>query len=258
MLDNCAGMTEMAMFLRIVIFGFFVTFSVWKRQHRIWSCRYVGEDALSEWQNNCASEPSNACTVAYTWNMPLENLSTTRGQIRYLSRLEHDIFLQQLWAVNATLFHLNDTLVREIYHPIENRSRRALVDISGELLQGIFDIATDNKSFMDIPKEGHNCNKCAQKIIHETVSHNNRPKQNVDIVLEKNDFVIRVMNTICIEVELMSSINILLTEYNNIVNSLRKGLLPTNMVTREIWQKIISEGSKKFAWTKFPGNGKRI
>ena len=66
------------------------------------------------------------------------------------------------------------------------------------------------------------------------------------------------MNTISLVGDSISLIIILMTEYNNIVNSLKKGLLPTNMVTRETLQKIISEGSNKFTGTKFSDNGRRI
>ena len=52
-------------------------------------------------------------------------------------------FSQRLRALNATLCHMNDTLIRGIYHSMENRSCRALLDIGGQLLQGILGIATE-------------------------------------------------------------------------------------------------------------------
>ena len=70
-------------------------------------------------------------------------LSTTSKQIGHLSKLEHDVFSQGLRALNTTLCHMNDTLIRGIYHPMENRSRRALLELGGQLLQGILGIATD-------------------------------------------------------------------------------------------------------------------
>ena len=63
------------------------------------------------------------------------------------------------------------------------------------------------------------------------------------------------MNTIGLVGESISLINILMTEYHNIVNLLRNGLLPKNMVQGVILQKIIAEGSNKFARTKFAENG---
>ena len=66
----------------------------------------------------------------------------------------------------------------------------------------------------------------------------------------------RVMNIISMVGDSISLINILMTEYHNIVNSL--GLLPKNVAKCVILQKIIAEGSNKFAGTKFPENGKVI
>ena len=67
-----------------------------------------------------------------------------------------------------------------------------------------------------------------------------------------------VMNAISLVGESISLIYILITEYHNIVNSLRKGLLPKNVVTGVILQKIMLERSYKFAGTKFLENCKVI
>ena len=66
------------------------------------------------------------------------------------------------------------------------------------------------------------------------------------------------MNTIGLVGESISLINILMTEYHNMVNSLRKGLLPKNVLTGVILQKITAEGSNKFAGTNFRRNCKVI
>ena len=58
-----------------------------------------------------------------------------------------------------------------------------------------------------------------------------------------------VMNTISLAGDSISLINIFMTEYNNMINSLKKDLLPKNVVTNQILQKIISEGLNKFAGT---------
>ena len=49
-----------------------------------------------------------------------------------------------------------------------------------------------------------------------------------------------------------------MSEYQNIILTLRKGFLPKNVVTDQILRKIIKEGVNKFAGTKFPGNDKGI
>ena len=56
-------------------------------------------------------------------------LETINFQMGYLSELEYGIFSERLKAMNITLSHLNNTLIEGIYHPIVNRSRRALLGI---------------------------------------------------------------------------------------------------------------------------------
>ena len=73
----------------------------------------------------------------------VEILAEINSQMRYSSELEYDVFPKRLKAMNISLSHLNNTLIEGIYHPIENRSQRAILDIGGKLLQGIFGIATD-------------------------------------------------------------------------------------------------------------------
>ena len=85
---------------------------------------------------------------------------------------------------------------------------------------------------MDITKWSHNRNKSVQKILLETVWRDDRSKQNDGIVS-----VPRVMNTINLAGKSISLINILKTEYKNLVKSLRKSFLPGNMVTREPYRK---------------------
>ena len=58
---------------------------------------------------------------------------------------------------------------------------------------------------------------------------------------KKTDFTLRVMNTISLVGESISLINILTTKYHNIVNSLKKCLLPKNVVTGVILQRITAE-----------------
>ena len=59
----------------------------------------------------------------------------------YLNKIKYDVFSQRLRALKITLCHLND--IRGIYRPIKNRSRRILLEIGGQLLQGIFGVAID-------------------------------------------------------------------------------------------------------------------
>ena len=75
-------------------------------------------------------------------------LRTITHQISYLSEfevsaVEKRIFESRLAAINNTLTHLNITLNEGINHYKDNRSRRALLDIGGQLLQSVFGVATD-------------------------------------------------------------------------------------------------------------------
>ena len=183
-------------------------------------------------------------------------LSTTSNQIGHLSKLEHDVFSQKLRALNATLCHMNDTLIRGIYHPMENRSRRALLNTDGQLLQGILGIATGRYVELiksDVKNSTSQLWISQNKVIIVTNVIRKSFLKLSDAMIDqnkmmvsyqkKNDFVPRVMNRISLVGELITLINILLTEYNNLVNSLRKGFPPENMVTRETLQKILSEAN---------------
>ena len=58
-------------------------------------------------------------------------------------KLEFDIFSARKVSINMSLIHLHDNLFEGIYHPMENRTKRALLDIGGKLLQGVFGVATE-------------------------------------------------------------------------------------------------------------------
>ena len=196
-------------------------------------------------------------------------INTINSQMSYLNELEYDIFCKRSNALNLTLAHLNNTLIEEIYHPIENRPKRALLDIGGKLLQGIFGVATETdvkRVEEQLGDSVKNLWTSQNKIVivtnilkksfmklSEAIIDQNKLLQKFN---KKNEFKWRLMNTMSLVGESINLIHVLINEYENLILRLRKGFLPNNVVTDQMLRKIIKEGINKFVGTKFPGNDK--
>ena len=200
-------------------------------------------------------------------------LKTITHQISYLSEfevsaVENKIFKNRLAAINSTLIHLNITLYEGINHNKENRSRRALLDIGGQFLQGVFGVATDK----DVKMINNRINKYNKKLEisqNKIMVFNDILKMSflkmADAIIDQNKllekfqqevgFKNNLMNTLSLVGESINLINVLMNEYHNLMITLRKGFLPENVISNQILQKIIIEGVNKFAGTKFPGDG---
>ena len=184
-------------------------------------------------------------------------------------KLEFDIFSARKVSLNMSLIHLNDNLLEGIYHPMENRTKRALLDIGGKLLQGIFGVATE----IDLDLLRVRFDNSTRKLIssqNKIVIMTNVLKDSIlnlsnamfvqNKLLHKfkknNDIKLRMMQTMSLIGESVSLIHVLLSEYQNLIETLRQNSLPTNVVTKQNLEKIIKEGINKFPGTKFPGNSK--
>ena len=184
-------------------------------------------------------------------------------------KMDFDIFSARKVSLNMSLIHLNDNLLEGIYHPMENRTKRALLDIGGKLLQGIFGVATE----IDLDLLRVRFDNSTKKLIssqNKIVIMTNVLKDsilnlsNAMIVQNKllhkfkknNDIKLRMMQTMSLIGESVSLIHVLLSEYQNLIETLRQNSLPTNVVTKQNLEKIIKEGINKFPGTKFPGNSK--
>ena len=199
-------------------------------------------------------------------------LETINFQMGYLSELEYGIFSERLKAMNINLSHLNNTIIKGIYHPIENRSKRAPLDTGVKLLQGIFGVAATDKDVKAIEDRFRNSTKQLWISQNEVIIATNILKRSFmklsDAIVdqnkmcekyrEKNYFRLKLMNTSNLVGESISMINVLMSECQNIITKLRKGFLPKNVVTDQILHEIIEEGLNKFAGTKYPGNNKGI
>ena len=77
--------------------------------------------------------------------MVLETITTQMDDQKshHAMKLEYEIFMNRKVSLNISLVHLSNNLLEGIYHPMENRTKRALLDIGGKLLQGVFGVATE-------------------------------------------------------------------------------------------------------------------
>ena len=184
-------------------------------------------------------------------------------------KMDFEIFSARKVSLNMSLIHLNDNLLEGIYHPMENRTKRALLDIGGKLLQGIFGVATE----IDLDLLRVRFDNSTRKLIssqNKIVIMTNVLKDSIlnlsnamfvqNKLLHKfkknNDIKLRMMQTMSLIGESVSLIHVLLSEYQNLIETLRQNSLPTNVVTKQNLEKIIKEGINKFPGTKFPGNSK--
>ena len=181
----------------------------------------------------------------------LQNLTTKLTSIDWDSIL-NSIFSKRFKAMNITLSHLNNALIEGIYHLIGNKSRRALLVMGGKLLQDIFGMATDKdvksteNSFKKSTKQlwiSQNMVTIVTNILKMSFIKLSDAIIDKNKMLEKyrkqNDFRWKLKNTISLVGESTSLINVLMSEYQNIIIALRKGLLPKNVVTDQILQKVM-------------------
>ena len=171
--------------------------------------------------------------------MVLETITTQMDDQKshHAMKLEYEIFMNRKVSLNISLVHLSNNLLEGIYHPMENRTKRALLDIGGKLLQGIFGVATE----IDIDMLRDRFNNSTKKLLtsqNKIIVFTNvlkNPILNLSKAMivqnellhqfKKNEFKLRMMNTMSLVGESVSLIHVLLNEYQNLIEKLLKKYL---------------------------------